>query len=81
VNVLVGLVDAVSSIEDDMVLIGVDKSADGVACICVVPAVGAQENDSHDSSLTKLRVTYRLVNKIDHDLLKHQNSYHHEHQL
>ena len=49
-DVAVGLVDTVAGIEDDVVLFGVDEGADGVACVGVVPAVGAEENDLHASS-------------------------------
>jgi hypothetical protein len=33
-----------------VVLIGVDEGADGVACVGVVPAVGAEEDDFHANS-------------------------------
>ena len=50
INVAVGLVDAVACIEDDVVLVGVDEGADGIACVGVVPAVGAEEDDLHANS-------------------------------
>jgi hypothetical protein len=50
-DVSVGLVDAVSGVEDDVVFFGVDQGADGVSCGAVIPAVGAEKDDVHDSSL------------------------------
>ena len=49
-NAAVGLVDAVASVEDDVVLVGVDEGADGVACVGIVPAVGAKEDYLHIST-------------------------------
>ena len=49
-DVAVGPVNAVSCIQDDVVLIGIDESADGVACGAVVPAVGAKKDDLHANS-------------------------------
>ena len=63
-NVAVGLVDAVAGVEDDVVLVGVDEGADGVACVGVVPAVGAEEDDLHVASPNDSRliliVSYRI---------------------
>lgn len=44
------LVDAVASVEEDVVLLGADEGADGVARLCVVPAVGAKESYLHINS-------------------------------
>jgi hypothetical protein len=49
-NVAIGLIDAVAGVEDDVVLLGVDEGADGVACVGVVPAVGAEEDDFQANS-------------------------------
>jgi len=49
-DVAVRFVKAVSGIQDDVVLVGVDEGADGVAGVGVVPAVGAEEDDVHASS-------------------------------
>ena len=46
-DVAVGFVDAVSGIEDDVVLIRIDEGADGAAGGAVVPAVGAEKDDLH----------------------------------
>jgi hypothetical protein len=40
-DVAVRFGQAVSGVEDDVVLFGVDEGADGVSCGAVVPAVGA----------------------------------------
>ena len=50
-DVAVGLVDAVARIEDDVVLLGIDESADCVAGVAVVPAVGAEKDNLHFSCL------------------------------
>ena len=50
IDVAVGLVDAVACVEDDVVLFRVDEGADGVACVGVVPAVGAKEDYLHIST-------------------------------
>jgi hypothetical protein len=51
-----------------VVLIGIDESADGVADVGVVPAVGAEKNDLHISNLPKpMKICY-LVNKINRNL-------------
>ncbi|VVB64720.1 Uncharacterised protein [uncultured archaeon] len=49
-NVAVGLVDAVARVENDVVFFGVDEGADGVACVGIVPAVGAEEDYLHIST-------------------------------
>ncbi len=46
-DVAVGPVDAVASVEDDVVLAGIDKGADGVTGIAIVPAVSAEKDDVH----------------------------------
>lgn len=60
-NVAVGLVDAVACVEDDVVLVGVDEGADGVACVCVVPAVGAEEDDFQANSPDWMALAIRLA--------------------
>ena len=49
-DVAVRFVKAVSGIEDDVVLVGVDEGADGVTGGAVVPAVGAEKDDLHANS-------------------------------
>jgi hypothetical protein len=49
-DVAVRFVKAVSGVQDDVVLLGIDEGADGVAGGAVVPAVGAQKDDLHANS-------------------------------
>jgi hypothetical protein len=46
-NIAIGLVNAISCIQYDVVFFRVDQSADGIACVCIIPAIGAEEDDLH----------------------------------
>ena len=63
-DVAVGLVDAVSGVEDDVVLVGVDEGADGVAGVAVVPAVGAEKDDLHFAALLVKAMCFSHINAI-----------------